>query len=118
MPALAERPPETEEDATHIVVGEVEGVYVLDTHEQHNYVVKIVVERVEKGDGVQPGDAFYAECFQRKRNAPQIPAPYGHTSVPKAGEFIRACVVRSGSRNEGIYKDWYTINAVKVPESK
>lgn len=114
-PALAERPPETEEDATHIVVGEVEAVFTQDTREQHNYVVKIVVDRVEKGDGVQAGDAFFVECFRRKRSAPRIPAPYGHKGVPKAGETIRACVIREGSRSEGIYKDWYKVVAVRAP---
>ncbi|MBA4019993.1 MAG: hypothetical protein C0483_22740 [Pirellula sp.] len=105
--ARAERPPESQDDATHVVVGEVAGVYVRETREQHDYVIKILVEKVERGEGVQEGDAFYAECFQRKRNAPRIPAPYGHTSVPREGDRIRAFVIRGGDRSEGIYKDWY-----------
>lgn len=107
-PIYAERPPESQDDATHVVVGTVEGVFSADRRSQVDYVVKIVVEKVERGDGVQPGDAFYVECFQRKRNAPRIPAAYGHSSVPREEERIRAYVIRDGSRCEGIYKDWYT----------
>ena len=106
-PVQAERPPESPEDATHVVVGQVESVFSYETRSDVHYVVKIVIDQVEKGDGYQAGDAFYAECFQRKKSAPRIPAAYGHQSVPKSGQRIRAYVIRDGSRCEGIYPKWF-----------
>ncbi|MBL8827991.1 MAG: hypothetical protein JNM18_13520 [Planctomycetaceae bacterium] len=107
--ARAERPPESAEDATHIVVGTVESVFSYETRSNHHYVVKLIVESVEKGDGVAEGDAFYVECFQRKKSAPQIPAPYGHKAIPKAEQRIRALIVREGPRSEGIYPRWFDV---------
>ena len=107
--AFAERPPESQDDATHVVVGEVEAVYVLEDRSNRNYVVKIVVEKLERGTGFEEGDAFFAECFQRRRDAPRIPAAYGHRAVPQAGQRIRAFVIRGGPRSEGIYPDWFQV---------
>src|SRR5215217_6547672 len=60
---LAERAPEERDQATHVVVGTVEGVYVREVKETHHYLVEIAIEKVEKGGGVKAGERFYAHCY-------------------------------------------------------
>lgn len=107
--AQAELPPQSQDDATHVVIGEVEAVYVQDSREYRRYVVKIRIEKLERGEGYEPGGVYYAECFQRKKTAPRIPAPYGHTAVPREGQKIRAWIISEGDGNQGIYKDWFVV---------
>ncbi len=107
--ACGERPPESRDDATHVVVGQVAGVYSYQDESNTHYVIKLEVQKVERGAGVAEQDLFYAECFQRKKSAPRIPAAYGHKAVPKPGQRIRAYVIRGPLRNEGIYPDWFEV---------
>lgn len=108
-PALAERPPESQDDATHVVEGLVTGVFMREDRSNRSYVVRIVVDKVIRGADVKEGDYFYAECFQRRKEAPRIPAAYGHRAVPKEEQRIRAYVIRDIGRSEGIYSDWFQI---------
>ncbi|MFK7850573.1 MAG: hypothetical protein AB8D78_06300 [Akkermansiaceae bacterium] len=110
--ARGEKVPERREDASHVVVGKVSEVFKSDGQEYVAYVVKIQVEKVEKGKGPAKGHFFYAECFERKpHEGPGVPEPgaSGHTGVPKAGERIRVFTNNGNSANEGVYPDWYDV---------
>ncbi|HEY1860731.1 MAG TPA: hypothetical protein VGG61_10275, partial [Gemmataceae bacterium] len=61
--AAAERAPEDRSKATHVVVGNVEGVYLREEGDTRHYVVEIAVEKVEKGDKVKTGDTIYVRCY-------------------------------------------------------
>src|SRR5262249_16561594 len=59
----AERRPEGRSEATHVVVGTVEGVYLRERGDTRYYLVVIAIEKVEKGDGFKPGGTFYVGCY-------------------------------------------------------
>ena len=61
---LAERAPEDRRQATHVVVGKVEGVYVRKVDGTLHYVVEIAIEKIEKGYGLKVGEMFYVRCYQ------------------------------------------------------
>jgi hypothetical protein len=58
-----ERAPEDRSEATHIVVGTVQGVYVREKEDTRYYLVEIAIEKVDKGDGFKPGETFYVGCY-------------------------------------------------------
>jgi hypothetical protein len=92
--ALARTPEVTEADvprarpeprqvqgATHVVMGLVTGVYsaetpaALDVREKGTmYLIEIVVERLEKGEGPRVDELVYVRC--EKRNQTTIPRPH------------------------------------------
>ena len=45
-------------------------------------------ERPPEPKAVQPGQVLDARCFQRRRDAPRVPAAYGHQQVPREGDII------------------------------
>jgi hypothetical protein len=103
----AERPPEPKPQADLIVTGEVGKVYVNTDSANINYIVEIEVRAVEKGQGIEPGQALDARCFQRRRDAPRVPAAYGHHQVPREGDLVRAYLMRRpNGRYEGTYPNW------------
>jgi hypothetical protein len=106
-PVRAERPPEPKQDADLIVTGQVGKVYTNTDATDVNYIVEIEVRSTQKGQAVQPGQILDARCFQRRRDAPRVPAAYGHHQVPREGDTIRAYLIRRpDGRYEGTYPDW------------
>src|SRR5438093_219907 len=80
-PARAERPPQPKQQADLIVTGQVGKVYTNTDPADVNSIVEIEVRSIEKGQGVRPGQILDARCFQRRRDAPRVPAAYGHHQV-------------------------------------
>ncbi len=103
----AERPPEARKDASYVITGTVDGVYLWQTQRYNNYVIKILVEKVDRGTGIRPGDFFYASCFQRRPSAPPEPSAQGHRWVPRLDQRIRAYVNERNGEHEGVYADWF-----------
>jgi hypothetical protein len=68
----AERAPEDRRQATHVVVGTVEGVYVRKDERSLHYIVEIAVEKVEKGTARRRGTRFTwaATCGTRTGDRP------------------------------------------------
>ena len=107
--SYAERPPEKREDATYVITGTVDGLYVRKTKYYRHYIVKIRVEQVERGEGVEAGDVFYAACLRRDPQAPPEPSPQGHAAIPREGQRIRAYVNHLRGENEGVYPNWVDV---------
>jgi hypothetical protein len=106
-PSRAERPPERKEDADLIVTGRVGKVYTNTDPANVNFIVEIEVQSTQKGQAFPSGQILDASCFQRRRDAPRVPAAYGHHQVPREGDTIRAYLMRrTDGRYEGIYPDW------------
>lgn len=105
----AERPPEDRDSASHILTGTVEAVFKRDGGANNEYVIALRIEKLEKGEGWEPGEVFYAYCFQRKPDAPKIPSAGGHKAVPKEGQRIRAFVHRRDGTFEGNYPNWFDV---------
>ena len=57
----AERKPQRRSEATHVVVGQVTGVFESARSEYIRRVVRIRVEAIDRGDGLVAGRYFYAE---------------------------------------------------------
>jgi hypothetical protein len=129
---FAERAPEERSQATHVIVGTVEGVYVREERGTRHYLVEIAVEKVEKGRGFKPGQAFYVGCYlwnpdyfkgkklteEEKRQVALEGAAY--SGVPKEGERVRVyakhdAVFANGREGKytGIYPDWYEVVKAK-----
>jgi hypothetical protein len=115
----AARMPESRADATHVVVGEVIAVFEREEGDYTGYVVRLRVERVEKGEGVVVGDFFHAYCFQRGEvKGPVKPGAIGHDAVPKEGQRIKAFVQRDKGLWEGVYPDWFDVEGEGSSESR
>ena len=119
--ALAERAPEDRRQATHVVVGKVEGVYVRKVDGTLHYVVEIAIEKIEKGDGLKVGEMFYVRCYQwdpdwpkgkrlseeeQKRLALRGAA---YDSIPKEGERVQVYAKHGWGHFAGIYPNWYDV---------
>jgi hypothetical protein len=126
--AFAERRPEERSEATHVILGTVAGVYMREKGDTRYYLVDIAIEKVERGEGFQPGGTFYVECYlwtpdyyKGKKLTPEEEkqlvfrgAPYG--GVPREGERVRVYAkdqtrYATGRRGkyDGIYPDWYEV---------
>ena len=106
--AMAERPKEPIEKATHIVTGTVRKVFRRNADANLEYVIQLRIESVQKGTGVEAGDYLYAYAFQRKRGAPLEPSASGHNAIPAEGHRIEVALVARQGRMEGLYPDWFT----------
>jgi hypothetical protein len=119
--ASAERAPEERSQATHVVVGKVEGVYVREEGDTRHYVVEIAVEKAEKGDNVKAGDTVYFRCYmwtpdfykgkkltaaEEKRLGYRGPA---YDGVPKEGERVRMFAKFREGKYDGVYPSWYDV---------
>lgn len=117
--APAERAPEERSDATHVVIGTVEGVYARKADGTIHYIVEIAVEKVEKGDGLKPGAKVYAACYRHDHDRlkgknlseaelkQELFRGSSYDKVPKEGERIRAFVKLFGGKYYGIFPSWY-----------
>jgi hypothetical protein len=113
----AERPPEPKQDADLIVTGRVGKVYTNIDSANVNYIVEIEVQSTQKGQAFPPGQILDARCFQRQRDAPRVPAAYGHHQVPREGDTIKAYLMkRPDSRYEGTYPDWIDAMGAVPPD--
>jgi hypothetical protein len=128
VPTYAVRRPEARSEATHVIVGTVEGVYVREKEDTRHYLVEISIEKVEKGDGFKPGGTFYVGCYlwtpdyyKGKKLSPQEKERLGYRgwayeSVPKEGERVRVYAKHAAKyanggpgRYDGIYPRWYEV---------
>jgi hypothetical protein len=120
--SAADRRPEARGEATHVVVGRVEGVYAQQGARGANqrHVVEIAIEKVERGDGLKAGQTFYASCYrpnpkapdlsklsERQREAFLLTVDGGHNAVPREGERVRVFVIHSGGKYNGVFPDWF-----------
>jgi hypothetical protein len=117
----AERVPEDRRQATHVVIGTVEGVYVRKDEGALYYVVEIAVGKVDKGDGLKPGEALYVRCYmwdpdwrkgkklseEEERRLVFRGAAYD--GVPKEGERIKAYIKHGWGKYAGVYPAWYDV---------
>jgi hypothetical protein len=119
--SLAERAPEDRNQATHVVVGTVEGVYVREVKEFRHYVVEIAVEKVEKGASLKAGEMLYVRCYQwnadyhkgktlSEKEQKEIALRWSsYSGIPKEGERVRAYVKHRAGKYDGIYPAWYDV---------
>ena len=121
MPTSAERAPEDRADATHVVVGRVEGAYWRNDEFSRHYLVEIRVEKAEKGAGAGAGTILHAHCYLRNpdfvepkpRNEREAKerlfrgSPYD--GVPREGQRVRAFTRLRDGRHVGIYPSWYDV---------
>lgn len=100
-------PAEMTKLATHVVVGKVKAIYSYETkgaqwHTWHT-VAEVVVDRVEKGKDLQPGQLVYVRYWQRAWISPerQPPGTNGHTGVAAVGKTARYYLVNKGYDGDG-----------------
>src|SRR5687768_14908339 len=97
---LADHAPESRDQATHVVVGRVEGIYAQEwaTGANQGCVVEVAIDKVERGTGLKPGDTLYASVYRPNPNAPGLKkmtereqkrylltVDGGHNPAPKPG---------------------------------
>ncbi|HEV2293653.1 MAG TPA: hypothetical protein VGR35_07345 [Tepidisphaeraceae bacterium] len=100
-----QKPEQLREGASHIVTGKVTAIYTReqkgDNFHDTQGVVEVAVAGVEKGDGIEPGDAVYARFHTRRWvgvGRPTQTYGRGH-AVPKQDEEVRVYL----DRNAGGY---------------
>jgi len=102
--AYAERPPEK---PTDVVEGEVVRVYVSEEGRTKNYIVEIKIATVVEGKALEKDEVVRVGCFQTKL-APMMVGASGHKAIPKAGDRVKAQLIRRADKSfDGIYSDWY-----------
>jgi hypothetical protein len=118
---VAERAPEQREEATHVILGTVEGIYAREAKRTRHYLVDIAVTAVERGAGVKPGDRFYVRCYLWNRDyakgknlseeeKKQLALEWSsYDGVPKEGERVRVFAKQRGAVYDGIYPAWYDV---------
>jgi membrane-associated protease RseP (regulator of RpoE activity) len=103
----AERPPEPKNSADLILTGTVERLYSSTDAVENHYIAAIRIQSVNQGTGVVVGGLVDARFFQRRPDAPQIPAAYGHKDVPTVGQAVKAYLMqREPGVWEGTYPYW------------
>jgi hypothetical protein len=88
--------------ATHVVVGEVKGVYArdvdADSWRTRHYVAEVAVRDVEKGDGIAKSSLVYARYWHHEHwlgDPARVPiGTGGHRGLPKEGETLRIYLAR------------------------
>src|SRR5262249_1343573 len=122
---FAERAPEQRSDATHVVVGTVEGVYVREKKGTGYYLVEIAVEKGETGAGFKPGEAFYVACYRwvpdyykgkKLTEAERRELAFrggAYSGVPREGQRVRVYAKHQAKyangrpgKYDGIFPDW------------
>ncbi len=97
-------PEQLKAESTHIVTGEVKGVYSRDVESTlygrgtvvTQFIVEVEIQEIEKGDGFKKGDLVYARCWSLKKRGEfgNRPGPSSHSPIPKEGDLIRAYLAR------------------------
>ena len=121
---FADRPPESRDKATHVVVGRIEGVYAQEgaTGANQGCLVEIAIEKVERGDGLATGKLLYVSIYRNNPNAPGqkkmterelkqylLTVDGGHNPPPGKGTRVRVFLLHSGERYTGIFHDWVEV---------
>jgi hypothetical protein len=126
--SLAERAPDKRSEATHVILGTVERVYLREKEDTRYYLVEIAIEKIEKGEGFKPGGTFYVGCYlwtpdyykgkkltakERKQLAFRGAA---YNGVPREGERVRVYAKHQAryangrpGKYDGIYPNWYEV---------
>ena len=100
---------EPPDKATHVVTGTVDKVFARDQGSEHQYVVQIRIDTIEKGEGCEKGGYVYVYAFKRKPDQPPQPSASGHTVIPKEGQRVRAWVKRAKGQMEARYPNGFEI---------
>jgi hypothetical protein len=117
----ADRPLESRDKATHVIVGRVTEVCAEEkpSGANRNYIVEIVVEKAERGDGLKSGDTIYASVYManphaldgkklsdKEMKAFLLTVDGGYKAIPKKGDRVRVFVKHGRGKYVGIYPDW------------
>lgn len=94
-------------EATHVVTGRGTVVYARESATKDwrraKGVVEIAVATVEKGDGIEPGDAVYPRFWTERWVGQGNPPPHGSGhDVPAEGDRVRAHLVRKDGGYEAL----------------
>ena len=125
---FAERAPEDRRGATHVILGTVAGVYAREEQGTCHYLVELVVEKIEKGEGFKPGETFYVGCYLwipdyykgkklSKEEEERLAFRGGdYSGVPKEGERVRVyakhdAIYANGrpGKYSGVFPDWFDV---------
>ncbi len=104
---LAARAPDDKTKADYVVAGKVVTIYKKVSGRLTGYIVRLSLADVEKGGGYNPGETFYAYCYQRQRSPLVLADDLGHSAVPEEGDMIRAYIHRRKGEFEGNFPDWF-----------
>lgn len=104
-------PEELRETATHIVVGKAEQIFArtekAGNYEYTRYVAEVRIAKVEKGDGLKPGELMYVRYWRKRWLGPGNPLPdtSGHRGEPGAGQTLRIYAAKNAYDGFGTTKD-------------
>jgi hypothetical protein len=104
-------PEELRETATHVVVGKAAQIFArtekVNNYEYTRYVAEIRVGKVEKGDGIKPGELMYVRYWRKRWLGPGNPPPdtSGHSGRPTAGQTLRIYAAKNAYDGFGTAKD-------------
>jgi hypothetical protein len=110
-------PERLRDEASHIVTGEVTGIEIHYRDSEieeggfdHAIECSIAVDRVEKGEGVKPGEQLAARCFRpgSRLTAGQKISRQGHWPVPAPGQHVRAYLVRGRGTYYVVHPNGFT----------
>jgi hypothetical protein len=100
-----------EKEATHIVVGKVRSISSSQQLKSQwaftNYVAEIVIDKVEKGEGLKAGDVAQVRYHSQGWRGSGSPPPYdsGHSPIPKQDDSVRVYLVNRGYNGAGYTAD-------------
>jgi len=88
-------PEELAASATDVVVGKVTGLEIKEEPGQSGYVdlalyYTLAVARVEKGEGIKPGDRVVVRAWKWKERKRPFVGDDGHRPLPAVGQEVRA----------------------------
>lgn len=108
--ALAERPPQTREEADHVVTGVLEKIETEDSSfgdggVKTDYRATLRVKRVERGKGIEAGKTIVFHWFHvTRRPSKSMPGAYGHHhEVARKGASVRVFLMKAYEGLEVIY---------------
>lgn len=108
-PAGAERRPERNDEATHVLTGIIRGIAAKEssfcqTGVMTHYTAELVIDGVEKGTGLTAGKKIeLAWSNVTKWSTPPCPGAYGHHYKVGPGDRVRAYLKGGGHSYFPIY---------------